>query len=294
MMLIAHSAPLWIAARALLAERRDDIEQRWKRAHRSFDADEIHDLRVSSRRMREALALFSPCFQEKGLSKLSTRIKHLTQLLGTMRNTDEALLFFKDVAAQQPLAGESLSSLIKQLEHERRKEQKNLSEGFKDFPLRPLRDQLDSAFKRPAVFCNDRVDPFMPIADFAREKICERDIPVKELLPHARREDDVASQHRLRIATKRLRYRFEILTPLVREGHEELLDLTKSYQEILGKMHDLDVFAEMSSKLIAGATASAWLLEEIARQRHGLFGAFIEMLKITPLDTVGERMRGVL
>ena len=294
MMLITPTAPVWIAARALLAERKDDLEQRWKRALKSFDAEDIHDLRVSSRRLREALALFSPCFPAKSLSRVSSRVKRLTQLLGTMRNTDEALLFFSDLAAPQLPAGSPLAALIKQLEAEREKERKALAEGFKSLPLRPLREQLDSVFKRPAVFCNDRIDPFMAMVDFARREISERDLPVRELLPLACREEDISSQHRLRIATKRLRYRYEILAPLVREGHGELLATVKAYQEVLGKMHDLDVFAEMVAKRLSDVTTAALLLEEISNRRHALFAAFIGMLDTDPLDTVGERMRGVL
>jgi hypothetical protein len=59
-------------------------------------------------------------------------------------------------------------------------------------------------------------------------------------------------------------------------------------------MHDLDVLAELVAKRLSDVTTAALLLEEIANRRHALFAAFMGMLDTDPLDTVGERMRGVL
>src|SRR5690242_5285968 len=91
---VTPAAPLWLAARTIMAERSNDLFQRWDRAKKSFSLDDIHDLRVSSRRLREALALFAPCFPDRKMGRINSRIKRLTNLLGTMRNTDEALLYF--------------------------------------------------------------------------------------------------------------------------------------------------------------------------------------------------------
>lgn len=138
-MLITPTAPLWVAARALLVEYKDDLYLRWQRARKTYDPKDIHDLRVSSRRMQEALALFSPCFQAKSLSRISSRIKRLTQLLGTMRNTDEALLFFHGLASSRQTDPKSaISSLLIQLEDERIKEQKTLAAGFKKLNPGPV------------------------------------------------------------------------------------------------------------------------------------------------------------
>jgi CHAD domain-containing protein len=62
---------------------------------KSSDIDDIHDLRVSSRRFRAALELFYP-FASKGTkTELKKSVRKLTQALGGLRNVDEALLFFQ-------------------------------------------------------------------------------------------------------------------------------------------------------------------------------------------------------
>jgi len=289
-MRIEPTAPLWVAARALIAERKCDLEQRWNRAERTFDAEDIHDLRVSSRRLREALTFFSPCFPAKSLARTFSRTKRLTRMLGTMRNTDEALIFFRSCAASGRTASE-LDGLLSQLEQERKQELKLLKAGLQSHPLAPLREQLDALLLEPDLFANDRVDPFTQIVGFAREMIVERIRAVAELLPLAAEEKQVDAQHRLRIAIKRLRYRYELLAPLVGSGHAELLAIVKAYQDLLGTMHDLDLFAGMVVKQLPETSGRTRLLAEIAGQRHDLFADFSAMLHRSPLPDTAEQMR---
>ena len=58
---VEGKTPLWLAARVLLHERGDDFFRRRDKVLKTFDPEEIHDLRVSSRRLREGLELFLPC-----------------------------------------------------------------------------------------------------------------------------------------------------------------------------------------------------------------------------------------
>lgn len=289
-MRIEPTAPLWVAARALIAQRKCDLEQHWIRAERTFDAEDIHDLRVSSRRLREALTFFSPCFPTKSLSSTSSRTKRLTRMLGTMRNTDEAISFFRSCAASVPTATE-LGRLLSQLEQERKQELKLLKAGLQSHPLAPLRERLDALLLEPDLFANERVDPFTPIVAFAREMIVERMKAVAELLPLAASEKRVDAQHRLRIAVKRLRYRYELLAPVAGNGHAELLAIVKAYQDVLGTMHDLDLFAGMVAGRLPETSDTTRMLAEIAGQRQALFAAFSAMLLRSPLPDTGEQMR---
>src|SRR5512137_642289 len=97
-MQIVGSTHLWVAARVLLYERGDDFFMLWDKVLKTSDAEDIHDLRVSSRRLREGLALFTPCYPSGNIARLVKRIKRVTRLLGDIRNTDEAILFFSALA----------------------------------------------------------------------------------------------------------------------------------------------------------------------------------------------------
>ena len=63
---ISSSTPLWIAARLLTKEHAREFFKCWTKVAKGFETEEIHDLRVASRRLRECLALFEPCFGGKG------------------------------------------------------------------------------------------------------------------------------------------------------------------------------------------------------------------------------------
>ena len=56
--------------------------------------------------------------------------------------------------------------------------------------------------------------------------------------------DAVAEHHAMRIAAKKLRYTIEIYAPLYRLGLNKYLSRVKKIQEILGDMHDCDVWID--------------------------------------------------
>jgi CHAD domain-containing protein len=53
-----------------------------------FDVEAVHDMRVSSRRLRTAMQTFRPCFPRKSFKTHAERIKALADLLGEVRDRD--------------------------------------------------------------------------------------------------------------------------------------------------------------------------------------------------------------
>jgi CHAD domain-containing protein len=295
MMYITRSVQLWLAARTLLAERADDFFRRWGKAQKTFDPEDIHDLRVASRRLREGLALFKPCFPAKSLSRSRDQVKKLTNLLGIMRNTDEAIVFLSALTAEELQgADQSVRNLLAELAGERETERKKLKQGLKSLQRGSFRTTFSAVCNKTFIFQKCSVDPFMAIADFAGNEIMLRTAAIKELLPQARVKTDISAQHRLRIAVKRFRYRLEIIAPLLTHGYEELHCVVKNYQEVLGKLHDLDVFTELVTSRIGEAAHRQIILAVIAARRHGLYASFLAMLDKEPMELLGERARSAL
>lgn len=294
MMQLSANTHLWLAARVMLQERGDDLFRRWDRARKGFDLDDIHDLRVSSRRLREALVLFGPCFPAKSLSRAASQVKRLTNMLGILRNTDEAILYFTELAPSIPTDNiDSLRALLDTLGKERERERKKLKSGLKELDPVSLRTLFSEVCNRPLIFVETRVDPFVPIRLFLLDAMTEQEASVRELLPQAVIEANVTTQHRLRIVVKHFRYRFELAAPLVPTGFNELHAVFRGYQEVLGRLHDLDVFADLVRDRFDD-TAAKPLLARIAEQRHDRFAEFERMLVIDPLADLGERVRGLL
>ena len=73
-------------------------------------------------------------------------------------------------------------------------------------------------------------------------------------LGHVRTERDVREGHEARIAAKRLRYLLEPVIKIV-PGTADIVDRLKALQDVLGDLHDAQVFGAEISKLAAKAAA---------------------------------------
>lgn len=288
--------PLWAAARTLLIERGRDFNRRLRTALSSFDPEDIHDLRVSSRRLREGLALFADCYPPGSITRLGKRIKRVTRLLGEIRNRDEALLFFESLRAELDSTCQSeLDRMLTGFRAERQNEARALETGLKNISATELSRLNRQVVERPCLFTptGTAIDPFTPLAFFARNSLSSRLGDVLQLIPAASQEDNVTAQHQLRIAVKHFRYRLEILSFLLGNSYKELYTTVKEYQEVLGKMHDLDVFAAVSREFFHPRPAAATIQAAIAGQWNRLFSAFSVMLTNKPLRKINDSLRNI-
>ena len=289
--------PLWAAARALLSERGDDFNRRLVTVLRTFDPEAIHDLRVSSRRMREGLVLFTPCYPAGDMARLVKRIRRVTRLLGEIRNRDEALLFFSSLRDQlDDCCRSDLALLVTVFQKERKKELRKLEAGLREIAAADLHDRYRQVINFPSLFAPAAggIDLFAPLGDFSKDALSSRLADVLQLVPDAREEGNIAAQHQLRIAVKHFRYRLEILSLLLDSSYKEFYGTVKEYQEVLGRMHDLDVFSAISREAAWSRPAAVIILEAIAAQRGRLFASFTAMLAKMPFEKIGERMRTAL
>lgn len=289
---VSSTTPLWIAARKLLGAQGAELFLHWAKVAEDFGAEDIHDLRVASRRLREGLALFAPCFPDRAVARIGKRVKRVTTMLGELRNTDEALLYFATLTPEEKAqADPELSRLLAQLEKEREKAQKRLKADLNGLKPGPLKSAWEALLHRPLLFCSSPVDPFQGFSRFADGAIAARAQTIAELRPRALDQADVGAQHQLRIAVKRLRYRLEILEPLFKSGFAGLLRSLKGYQELLGKLHDLDVFAELVRDRIPEGAGRQSLLRTVAARRNRLYACFVEMDAGSPVDALGATAR---
>lgn len=289
------TTPLWAASRELLAGHEREFFSRWRKVAEGFGEDDVHDLRVASRRLREGLALFAPCLPARQAARLDQKVKQVTRMLGELRNTDEACLFFSSLAAEETaLSRVEIAELLATLGRERERAHRRLRKELGALQPGSMNDELLDLGTGLNIFRGGEVDPFLGAARFAADAVMERAETVNELLPRAVQEEDSEAQHALRIAVKKLRYRLEIVAPLLTKDYRKLHDALKGYQEILGKLHDIDVFREMVSARLAEGAGRAELFRVMAQKRAALHAAFRKRLKEMPLDSMGRRIGDAL
>ena len=108
------------------------------------DIERVHDMRVTTRRLRAALEIFEPCFPAKPYSQALTEVKRLADALGERRDRDvaiAALHHFNDQMAAPDRRG--VASLIEQLRSEQDQANRELAPLVADDQLRALRESMD-------------------------------------------------------------------------------------------------------------------------------------------------------
>ncbi|MDD2309940.1 MAG: CHAD domain-containing protein [Desulfuromonadaceae bacterium] len=212
---------------------------------KTSDPDDIHDLRVASRRFRAALELFYPFVPKGPKTVLRKRIRTLTRTLGGLRNIDEAELFFRSHLQAEASTG---STLFLALSKRRTGELKRIRKALKAFDHR----HLDRMVRQMVAGLNEvsiskRRNISLP-AYFSDVSIRQYQ-PIRRLLAVSMPPEQRALRHALRIAVKKWRYFFEIVATILDRDYTQFLELLKEYQSILGRMNDITVFEALLGDL---------------------------------------------
>ena len=113
-----------------------------KRAASDHDADDIHDLRVAIRRLRQALRVFSQFYPGKCWKKLRNELSDVMQACGDVRDRDIAIGLLKDAGIAED------SKLMLRLQKERRAADRDLRSDLGRWKRRGLardfRSQLEA------------------------------------------------------------------------------------------------------------------------------------------------------
>lgn len=247
----------------------DELLQLRRAVLKTSDPDDIHDLRVATRRFRAALDLYYPFAPKGPKTELKKQVRRLTRVLGGLRNIDEALLFF-------PARGEGGmggSSLGVRLTEQRARELKQIHKALTAFD----HCYLDRVVRGLIAGLNEESiaewNSISLLAYFSDASI-RLFLPIHQLLVVATAPDQRASRHALRIAIKKWRYFLEIVAPILDRDYADILGQLKEYQSILGRMNDLVEFERLLDALdLSGgerASARAILRKEDTDLMHGL------------------------
>ena len=84
------------------------------------DIEFVHDMRVTSRRLRAAMDNFADCFRERPFKKHYKKIKAITRTMGAVRDLDVLIARFqREVNTLSELEQVDIRGLIERLQHER-------------------------------------------------------------------------------------------------------------------------------------------------------------------------------
>ncbi len=216
------------------------------------DIEYIHRMRVASRRLRSALAIFEDCFSRKDFKRYSRDVRDVTRSLGAARDLDVQLAVLENVspAYSNPKFAPGLRRLELRLKQQRSDAQKDVITAIQTLQAD---DTLVNLAKWAAALreLSEGVYLFSPaLYELAFSGINAR---LKELLAHAayiQDERNVTELHNMRISAKRLRYTMEAFADLYGASLKPFINQTRKFQDMLGDIHDADVWIEMIPRFI--------------------------------------------
>jgi CHAD domain-containing protein len=252
----AQPTRLWPDSATILERSRGVFFAYWEEllrlrraAKKTADPDDIHNLRVASRRFRAVLELFYPFAPKGQKTELKKIIRTLTRILGGLRNIDEAQMFFRSrLPAETPCLSSLQQMLLKCRSNELKRIKKVLG-AFDQHRLDRIVREIVAGLNEETITARSSVSL---LAGFSEASI-RHFMPIQQLLGGSTAPEQRTSRHTLRIAIKKWRYFLEIITPILGRDYTPQLEQLKEYQSLLGQMNDIDEFEILLNSLTLAA-----------------------------------------
>lgn len=227
------------------------------------DPEHIHRVRVASRRLRIALPIFSSCFPTKQYYRWTKSLREISRALGSARDTDVQIQFLDRYLrdhSQTIQQNEKIWQILSFLQERRKTNQEEVLSGLDALERKAVLQEISNAFKktrRDEKRADEQGQSEDPLPTMAAASI---ETAFDHLLVHGysvRDPDDITGHHTLRIAAKKLRYTLEVFRSLFPDRLKPAINDLKNLQELLGEIHDCDVWIEILSGTQPGTVGQA-------------------------------------
>ncbi|MBK1671781.1 metal-binding protein [Ectothiorhodospira shaposhnikovii] len=203
------------------------------------DTEALHDFRVALRRLRSLLAAHNSFVKSWLPKKLRRRVKELAAGTGLARDTEVQIAWMEQQRGQvkshqRPGYQWMMRRLEQRLQEEYQDLHETLPDAFRRLQKR-MHDRLD-------LICDDDSPPFGAVT---AARLLESADDFHHQLQRVMGDDGEADEavHQARIEGKRLRYLLEPVAAEL-EGGKELIRELKDMQNLMGEIHDIQVFAQ--------------------------------------------------
>ena len=219
------------------------------------DLEYVHRMRVASRRLRAAFSIFEPCFPAAQMSRWVRRVKRITRALGAARDTDVQIAFVDQFLAglESQRERRGVERLLLRLRQRREALQSDVIRTLDRLESSGVLKEMEETLLQRLV--EARVNQTPETSPWMYRRACEMiTLRLEEMLAYEvyiHQPEHVTQLHSMRIAAKRLRYTMEIFEPLYDGELKPFIQTVKTLQEMLGDIHDADVWAEQLPAFVA-------------------------------------------
>ena len=268
-------------ASRLLARRASALKRHVPDA-RDGSAHGVHQARVASRRLREAIPVLASGVPGTKSRKALGKIRRLTRALGTIRELDVTIDLVDELVRKESLPRPALESVRGRVVTER--------EARRTVMLKRLDQVNQEKLERRLTAMAELLEETGSEAwrDALGARLIKRSKALVEAMAEAGHMYAPEQLHQVRIAAKKLRYTIELAHDTGVKSASVPVRTLKRAQDALGRLHDLQVLethvaavqAQASGRPLpdAGLATVARALEDECRHLHAGYVAAIPKL----------------
>jgi CHAD domain-containing protein len=261
--------------------------ERFTRAMRGVDTGDtraLHRTRVASRHLRELVPVLR--LPSQTAKKLNRRLRKITKRLGTVRELDVTLTAIDELHAAYPRLDHALRRVRAAVVGARKEARERLADRLPVEDLQRLArklDRLSADLHRTEAAEPGRVPDRRRATAWATDaRMARRASSLASAIASAGAVYLPGRLHEVRLGIKKLRYVLELGSELSGEARTPALRVLRREQDLLGRMHDLEMLIDRVRDLQASLTPPslpAWreldavivTLEEMCRRLHARY-----------------------
>jgi CHAD domain-containing protein len=269
---------------ALWLKRLSGISRLWKVA-RKGDPDGVHQLRVASRRIREALPIVSDGHHPRRVRRMRRTVRSLTRTLGPVRECDVSLLLLAGFERAHPEDRSAIQLVRQAIVAQRKDLQERLRDHLDSLTPQELSRKLTKATRRKTKTSAAGDGGPKPAGSEERwrlrlaARIVRRSKQLEQVVEHAGALYAPDRLHGVRVSVKKLRYALELGQEARLARFTPAIRLLKRMQDNLGELQDREGLLDRVRTVHAAQDAVdsqslerlTRLLEEETRLYHARF-----------------------
>ncbi len=248
------------------------------------DAHGVHQARVASRRLREAVPVLSSGVKGTKSKKARGKIRRLTRALGSVRELDVTLQILDQLAAGETLPRLALEDVRAHVVAQRDERRTTMLKRLGQVNTEKLDRRL--AFVAETLAQSDSQEWRNALGS----RLLKRQKALRSAIVDAGQMYAPEKLHQVRIASKKLRYAMELAIDAGFKAGAAPLRIVKRAQDTLGRLHDLQVLQHYVAAVQASPASKApsaglevvnRALEDECRHVHASYVAIIPKLSET-------------
>lgn len=230
------------------------------------DPEELHDMRVASRRLRAAMQIFKDALPVR-FRQQRDEVKHFANILGEVRDLDVQVDRVRAwISGAAPEDREHLGEFASVLEKRRSEARERMLEELDSDRYESFVEDFGDALRRGPSSRTRAAG--QPVLAAAPDLVQRRYRKVRKLGDKLSEDSPAESYHELRKRGKKLRYALEFLSPIYGKSAGKMVDRLKTLQDVLGDHQDAIVSIEQLREVGADGELSPRTTFVLGRTAH--------------------------